>query len=99
MLARYAERAVNERRLYRGAADRGYRRDSISKQARRPCASPPSGRPGWARGFQAKMSIWAQAPLAGAKRCRNRAAVTEPAWAQAAESLRRSAISVSSAAR
>ena len=38
-------------------------------------------------------------PVAGANLCRNSAAVIEPAWAQAAESLRRSATSVSSAAR
>ncbi len=42
---------------------------------------------------------WAQAPVVGANFCRNRAAVTEPAWAQAAESFLRSAMSLSSAAR
>ena len=37
-------------------------------------------------------------PVVGANFCRNRAAVTEPAWAQAELSFLTSAISVSSAA-
>ena len=41
------------------------------------CASAPAGWPGRLRGFQAKMSKCAQAPV-GANRCRKSAAVTEP---------------------
>ena len=59
-------------------------------------ASAPTGQPPRDFGFQPKMSKWTQ-PRSGANRCRNRAAVTEPAWAQASGSFLRSEMSPSTA--
>src|SRR5271168_5631075 len=62
--------------------------------ARKVCASPPSGRPGRFESFQAYTSICAQAISFGTNRCRKSAATIAPAIGLA-ETLFKSAIVLS----